>query len=48
MEGDNDIKDDNNHVQTTSGDSEVDGMHNFVSFPAPGKELLVLTHSCTK
>ncbi|KAI7997841.1 hypothetical protein LOK49_LG10G00125 [Camellia lanceoleosa] len=33
MEGDNDIEDDNNHVQTTSGGSEVDGMHNFVSSP---------------
>ncbi|GMQ03969.1 hypothetical protein CsSME_00049563 [Camellia sinensis var. sinensis] len=34
MEGDNDIEDDNNHVQTTGGGSEVDGMHDSVSSPA--------------
>ncbi|GMP42901.1 hypothetical protein CsSME_00012484 [Camellia sinensis var. sinensis] len=41
MEGDNDINDDNNHVQKTSGDSEVDGMHDFVSFPAPGLQIVL-------
>ncbi|KAI8027586.1 hypothetical protein LOK49_LG02G00636 [Camellia lanceoleosa] len=40
MEGDNNIKDDNNHVQTTSGGNEVDGMHNFVSFPAAGLQIV--------
>ncbi|KAF5952166.1 hypothetical protein HYC85_010110 [Camellia sinensis] len=34
MEGDNDIEDDNNHVHTTSGGGEVNGMHDSVSSPA--------------
>ncbi|GMP42899.1 hypothetical protein CsSME_00012482 [Camellia sinensis var. sinensis] len=40
MEGDNDIKNDNNHVQTTSCGNEVNGMYNFVSFPAAGLQIV--------
>ncbi|GMP84623.1 hypothetical protein CsSME_00038080 [Camellia sinensis var. sinensis] len=39
MEGDSDIEDDSNHVQTTSGGIVVDGMHDSVSSTAAGKDV---------
>ncbi|KAL7170397.1 hypothetical protein ACSBR2_035296 [Camellia fascicularis] len=39
MEGDSDIEDDSNHVQTTSGGIVVDGMHDSFSSTAAGKDV---------